>query len=219
VTTRQPGTNRRGRTSREVILRAAATTFADRGYRSATMAEIAAAAGLTQPGLLYHYPQKEDLLFDVMDRHLVAGVTRIAGAAERGSESVFEAFLELARANTADPEWVRLASVLMAESVAHDHPAHRYFRDRSERIARAMAAGLRDLEPNPERRLSIARVLNASWDGLRMNWLLDPSIDVVADLRLLVDVVRRGAAEPASASAPPQRTSPADASISPADGR
>ncbi|MEV8274177.1 TetR/AcrR family transcriptional regulator [Microbacterium sp. NPDC077184] len=185
------GSNIKGRSSKEAILRAATTVFADHGYRGTTMALVAAAASLTHPGLLYHFPNKEQLLFAVMDRHLVPGVTRVERAAEDGSEAVFATLREIADENLDDPEWVRLASVLMAESLAPDHPAHAYFAERTSRIASALSAGLSDLDPDPARRLSIARFLNASWDGLRMHSLLDPSIDVLGDLERLVDLVRR----------------------------
>ena len=195
---RVAGTNRKGRTSKEKILRAATTVFADHGYRGTTMADVAAAAGLTHPGLLYHYPRKEDLLFAVLDRHLVPGVTSVKQAAARGSEGVLSALVDIARENVADPEWIRLASGLMAEALAPSHPAHDYFRRRAELISSAMASGLTDLEPDHTRRLSMARVLNSAWDGLRMNALLDPSLDVIGDVELLVEWVRessRGSVE------------------------
>lgn len=185
------GANRKGRASKASILAAAADVFSQRGFRGATMADIAAAAGLTHPGLLYHFPRKEDLLFAVMDEHLVPGVSRISAAAEDGSRAVLSALVAIARENAADPAWTRLASALVAESLAPDHPAHAYMRARAASIADALASGLGDLETDPARRLAIARVLNGAWDGLRMHGALDDSFDPVADLEILVELVVR----------------------------
>ncbi len=53
--------NRRGQ-----ILRRAARVFLERGFDGASMDEIAREAGLTKPGLYYHFTSKTELLFAVM---------------------------------------------------------------------------------------------------------------------------------------------------------
>ncbi len=53
--------NRRGQ-----ILRRAARVFLERGFDGASMEEIAREAGLTKPGLYYHFTSKTELLFAVM---------------------------------------------------------------------------------------------------------------------------------------------------------
>ena len=45
--------------NREAILGAALEVFAARGFRGATLDQIAAAAGLSKPNLLYYFPSKE----------------------------------------------------------------------------------------------------------------------------------------------------------------
>ena len=64
--TRKNGTPR-GERSKETILEAALPLFARQGYRGASLASIASAAGLTQPGLLHHFPSKEELLLGLLD--------------------------------------------------------------------------------------------------------------------------------------------------------
>jgi TetR/AcrR family transcriptional regulator len=61
--TRMTGPERRA-----AILKAAASTFAQLGYRGATMADIAAAAGITQPMLYRHFTSKHELFLEVLDR-------------------------------------------------------------------------------------------------------------------------------------------------------
>ena len=55
---------------RELILAAAAQLFAQRGYSSSTMAEVAAACGISK-GTLYHYVRdKQDLLAQITTTHV-----------------------------------------------------------------------------------------------------------------------------------------------------
>ena len=59
-------TRTRGEESKETILAAARQLFAKHGYRGTSLASIAEAAGLSQPGLLHHYPSKTALLLAVL---------------------------------------------------------------------------------------------------------------------------------------------------------
>ncbi len=51
---------------RALILRSAARVLLERGYDRASMDEISREAGLTKPGLYYHFRSKTELLFAVM---------------------------------------------------------------------------------------------------------------------------------------------------------
>ncbi|MCO4743887.1 MAG: TetR/AcrR family transcriptional regulator [Proteobacteria bacterium] len=55
---------------REVIVREATRLFAQRGYGSTSMRELAAAAGVTKPTLYYHFGNKESLFLDVVHFHI-----------------------------------------------------------------------------------------------------------------------------------------------------
>lgn len=55
---------------RDALLAAAAELFAERGYATASIADLARACGVSK-GLLYHYYRdKEHLLFDIADRYM-----------------------------------------------------------------------------------------------------------------------------------------------------
>jgi AcrR family transcriptional regulator len=56
-------------TSRDAILANAVQAFAQSGYPSATMAELARTCGTSKAGLYHYYPSKEALLFDSLDRY------------------------------------------------------------------------------------------------------------------------------------------------------
>ncbi|MGY2061863.1 TetR/AcrR family transcriptional regulator, partial [Nocardia gipuzkoensis] len=57
----------RGEARKERILEVALKTFAENGFRGASIAEIADRCGLSQPGLLHHFPTKAALLSAVLD--------------------------------------------------------------------------------------------------------------------------------------------------------
>ena len=73
-----PAPRREGATRRQTkgeatggrILDAAEALFAERGYESASLREIARVAGIQQPGLYNHFPSKEALYAAVLDRAL-----------------------------------------------------------------------------------------------------------------------------------------------------
>ena len=56
----------RGRDRREEIVDAAIRLFADKGFRGASITELAERVGMTHPGLLYYFGTKQRLLLDVV---------------------------------------------------------------------------------------------------------------------------------------------------------
>ncbi len=56
--------------SRAAILAAAARLFARHGYPVATIADVAAACGVSKALLYHYYRDKEELLFDIADRYV-----------------------------------------------------------------------------------------------------------------------------------------------------
>lgn len=55
---------------REIILEAAPEVFAQHGFRGATIDQIAEAAGMSKPNLLYYFRSKEDIHVTLMQRLL-----------------------------------------------------------------------------------------------------------------------------------------------------
>ena len=58
-----------GAETRERLLRAAASVFADRGYDGTRVADIAAAAGVSNGAMYAHFASKADLLVDALRAH------------------------------------------------------------------------------------------------------------------------------------------------------
>jgi len=78
---------RRRDAQRDLILRAAARLFRDRGVADTGMREIAAAADLSPANLYYYFKGKDEILFYCQDRALDSMLAAVAGA-KRGRGSV-----------------------------------------------------------------------------------------------------------------------------------
>jgi len=178
----------KGRERREEILAAADAAFAKHGFRGASLATIAQEVGLSQPGLLHHFPSKEDLLLEVLRYRDERQREWVAQAVEE-ADSYAEALLELCAANARTPGLVRLFTVLGAEGVDDDHPAHELFKRRYRELRELVASrfeteqheGRLAADVDPE---TLAVQVLALFDGLQLQWLLEPdAIDMVEVLR------------------------------------
>lgn len=168
------------------ILRAAFEVIAERGYRGASLAAVAERAGLTQQGLLHHYPSKEALLVAVLEER---DQWDTGGAGPAGREGWrLDLLASLVEYNAMRPGIVQTFSALLGESVTDEHPAREFFTRRYAQVRHDMAAVLRtefgDRLPGgltPER---AAPLLVAVLDGLQYQWLLDPdAVDMPSAFR------------------------------------
>ncbi|MGW7575119.1 TetR/AcrR family transcriptional regulator [Streptomyces sp. NPDC054765] len=160
---------------RETILEAAMQLIAERGYRRTSLAAVAERAGLTQQGLLHHFPTKELLLVGVLEAR---DRWDLASAAATTTAWRTDALAQLVDYNATRPGIVQTYTVLSADSVTEDHPARAFFESRFRAVRASMAEVLRaeygDTLPgglSPER---VAPLLVAVMDGLQLQWLLDP---------------------------------------------
>jgi AcrR family transcriptional regulator len=203
-TSRSTGPNARGQRSRAAILVAARRLFAASGFRGASMASVAAAVDLTQPGLLHHFPSKESLLHALLEEHYHDDGRRLNESLDDADTALIQALEALVEHNSGAEEAVRFFSVLVAESLAAEHPGHDYFKQRYSTVRSRLAASLRadqeagrvraDADPDV-----LAAVIVAVMDGLQTQWLLDPSVDMVAVFRAFAGLI---AADGAAAAGP-----------------
>jgi AcrR family transcriptional regulator len=192
--TRKNGTPR-GERSKETILEAALPLFARQGYRGASLASIASAAGLTQPGLLHHFPSKEELLLGLLDWRDRDDGKRLSGLPDGDGLAYLERLEDLVAHNMTAPELVALFTTLVGEGTSPEHPAHDYFVERYRRIRARAIRSLREGQLAGEVRDDadlevIVPLLFAVMDGLQIQWLLDPEIDMVASFDVFAKLVR-----------------------------
>ncbi|MFC4906197.1 TetR/AcrR family transcriptional regulator [Actinomadura gamaensis] len=180
-----------GDARRERILHIAMQEFAENGYRGTSLARVAERAGLSQPGLLHHFRNKEQLLVAVLelrDRRDAERFLGPDGSAPVG-RAMLDALADLVEHNSRTPELVRLFAVLTSEAVTAGHPARAWARNRyahvRARVAEAFRAGAAEgqFRPDLDADSYAARVV-ALMDGLQTQWLLDPdNIDMPALFR------------------------------------
>lgn len=175
-----------GDAARERILNAATAAFSERGYRGASLAEIGRSVGMTQQGVLYHFPTKVQLLRAVLDERDRRGMEAFPQTEELVGAGVLDAWDATVERNVKQYGLVRLAHVLSSEATGGDHPARDHVADHfeigKERLLASFRAGVESGELRSDLDYEIiTRQVIAMSEGLENQWLIDPDgIDIVA---------------------------------------
>ena len=199
VPRRRPGRPRGGDggDTRERILSAAAALFADHGYRGTSMVAVADAAGLSQTGLLHHFPSKELLLAGVLQRRDEQDMAAVGPGTEAHGWEVFDRLVALVEHNTHREPFVRLFTAMAGEAIDVDHPGHSWLRGHHGQATDMVVTGLRQAQADgtcdPDAPVDhIARVTVAVMDGLQIQWLMDPEgVDMAGDFAAFVSSIRQ----------------------------
>ncbi|WP_448059740.1 TetR/AcrR family transcriptional regulator [Cellulomonas hominis] len=180
------GPYRRGVETRARVVDTAIEVFGRSGYHGGTLQAVAERAGITAGAVVRLFGSKENLLLAVFDEWDRRQEELMTGSGEHGVALLRRTEVLMAH-QVARPGLLELHVRLGAEAVDVDAPAHtpiveRYARVRAALLAHlleASAAG--DLAPLDEASaLQQVRELTATMDGLELQWLLDPSMDLVA---------------------------------------
>lgn len=165
---------------REEILGAAWDVFATQGFRGGSLREISQRLGYSQSGVIHHFGSKENLLLEVLEyRDSINAPDQVAG---RGLGFLVH-LRQVVRRNAETPGAVQLFVTMGAEAVDPQHPAHQYFVQRyrttlhncSTAFATAQLDGDLDRKFEP---VGAARQLIAFLDGIQVQWLLTPDLDM-----------------------------------------
>ncbi|MFC7887195.1 TetR/AcrR family transcriptional regulator [Streptomyces sp. NPDC057376] len=176
------GPYRKSGERRERILEAAYEAVDEHGER-ASLQDIADRVGVTQPALTYYFPTRDDLLLAVLERRDLIGkaVAQPAGAAGGMARNMVASV----RHTTDHPGLAKLYVTLSAAATDPESPAHAYFARRYRSLAEEVTKDLEAQQERGELRAdepaeNLARVLLAVLDGLQIQWMHDPSVDVAA---------------------------------------
>ena len=170
----------RGLARQQQILDAALELFATNGYRSTSLATIAEAVGLSEAGVLHHFPSKEALLRAVLAyRDNANPDAEVYVAAAGGGLSSLRRFPLLAQVLLDQPVLMRFDEVVGGESIAEGGAVRAHFRNRMRLIRKAVATMLEEGVRRGELRAGIdvdavATEIVAFMDGIQTQWLLDP---------------------------------------------
>lgn len=178
------GPYRNGIKRREEILEAAGEVFAEFGYTGGSLRTIAGSIGTTSASLLQHFGSKEGLLSAVLEQWAVE-TSRLTPNDLRGLE-VFESMREVMEYHLTHRGLIELLLTMAAESSSLSHPAREFIQRRYARIVQAHVGYLREaselgqITPMSESELQTEiRLLFAVMDGLELQWLHDPQVDLV----------------------------------------
>lgn len=197
----------KGVAKREEILSVALDVVAAMGCRKASNREIAARVGLTQPGLMHYFGSREELYIEVLRARDERDLAEIFAP-----NPTFQGFIDIITHNASVPGLVRLYVEYSAEATIPGHPAREFFLERfawvRQRLVETIEHAQRAEEMGPAIDVDHAvDLIVAAADGLQVQWLLDPSIDMAAHLGRLWDGLRelswRGAGRDAAAEAAP----------------
>src|SRR5690348_10020612 len=79
------------------VLSVAAEVFGEKGYRAATLRDIASRLGMLKGSLYYYIDSKEDLLFEILRRSHLRGVEFVAETADIRAAAPAERLAHLIR--------------------------------------------------------------------------------------------------------------------------
>lgn len=182
------GSYAKGVARRGEILESALDVIGRKGYQNTSLKQIAEVVGVTPAALLHYFGSKEELFTEVLrtrDEHDLDTPQPVDPVDAKA------AFVDVIRRNAEVPGVVELFSRLAVDAVDPEHPAHRYFLDRSERLRESIAVAF---ERDEQRRATLdpdtmARVIQAVSDGLQLQWMIDPTVDMPGIIESLMDVL------------------------------
>ncbi|WP_426767079.1 TetR/AcrR family transcriptional regulator [Pseudarthrobacter sp. 1G09] len=177
---------------REQIVQAALTVFGEQGFAGGSIRTIAERVGVSHATLLQHFGSKEGLLTAVLeewDRQTVeTGLSGVEGL------DYFRRLPLVMSAHLANPGLLELFITMAAEASNPAHPAHTFIRHRYDRNLTTLAGHLRQAADAGET-TSLApaqidmevRIVTAVLDGIGLQWLNDPSTDIVQAVATFMD--------------------------------
>jgi AcrR family transcriptional regulator len=190
VTTISPGATARSaqaERTRAVIVAAAQELFVTRGYRASSLRDVAAAAGISHPGLLRHFATKDALLAAVVasfERDNEFAFLEQLAADEPGTLG----YSLIAQRNEEVPGYLALFAALTGEASSPHHPAHEIVRHRYAQLRELSTdaveeAVVQDTVASDRDPAGEAVRIAAAWDGLQLlEQYLPDRVDVVTAL-------------------------------------
>jgi AcrR family transcriptional regulator len=177
------GLQPKGIARRREILDRAIDVFRERGADGTSLRRIAEALGVSHAALLHYFDSREQLLVAVYAH------SQQQGSATASERSGVASITDAAVSNVEVPGVVELYSTLLAVALESESTvAKPYFTDRFARLRATLTAEfveeqragrMRDDLPADH----IAALLIAASDGLQIQWLLEPSLELAATMR------------------------------------
>jgi TetR/AcrR family transcriptional regulator, transcriptional repressor of aconitase len=186
----KPRSYAKGVARRREILDRAIEVFADKGAEGTSLRAIAEKIGVSHAALLHYFGSREELLVEVLREG------EIRHADPRDKEQIVDTMVRAAERNVTIPGFVSLYTSMLAGSLDSDKEHSReYFATRFARIRARLADLIRTGQEagtirggvDPE---DMAALVIAASDGLQIQWLLEPEVDIARSLALLEGILQ-----------------------------
>jgi AcrR family transcriptional regulator len=178
----------KGIETRERIVDVAVRFIARHGARGTSLADIAAEAGVSQAGLLYHFGSKEALLNAVLDRHVAFTEEWLwSDGPDPGLKILHLITKHMASWPSRHDDTVYsilgMNTVVLAENVSQDTDLHPRLVDGYRTTIDRVTAALRSAQKRGEMRKDVdprlkAMEIIAFCYGMEAAWLVNPTIPV-----------------------------------------
>jgi AcrR family transcriptional regulator len=171
---------------RNQIVMAAINTIAEVGYAQASLARIAARAGISRGLISYHFAGKDDLIAQVVHDVVAEGVAYMQPRvmAESSASGMLRAYIESNLAFMREHRNHMVAVVEVARNGVTAEGQHRFYRDaevgRAERLLGDLLAGLQadgQLRPDFDPEV-MAVAIRAAIDAVPPRLVSDPDLDI-----------------------------------------
>jgi AcrR family transcriptional regulator len=186
------GAHAKGVARRQEILDRAIEVFRERGADGTSLRRIAEAIGVSHAALLHYFDSREQLLVAVYAHAEAQRATGDEPRAVTGVDSMANAAVK----NVEVPGLVQLYSTLVAAALESGSDVSReYFSARFERLRAELTASFRQQQQDGLIRADVpaqhlAALVVAASDGLQIQWLLDPSVELEATLRSIATLLQ-----------------------------
>ncbi|WP_311258507.1 TetR/AcrR family transcriptional regulator [Microbacterium sp. WCS2018Hpa-9] len=174
--------------TQQQIVGTAVEQIAEVGFHKMSIADVAAASGISQSGLLHHFPSKVALLAAILEQRERDdnGFLFGDGTVPLGWDA-FEALVPLTARNSTRPEWVGVFVRVSAEATEPDHPANEWLRDHyasarawlGDAVEQGKQSGV--IRADAPTELLVGNTI-AVLDGIQQQWLVDRRIDMVSQV-------------------------------------
>jgi AcrR family transcriptional regulator len=192
----------RGDARKKQLIEVATRMLARNGSRGTTLGDIAAAAGVSQAAVVYHFGTKEELLHAVLDYRDDFEDTQLWRQGTDPGLGIFATLSGIVGSWDDHPEIVGLLAVLLAENVADDGLLRPRLRRNYQLTVDRIAQTLRNAQARGEMRADASPRLTAIamlafLSGLELAWLISPDIPAAQTAALwAADQVARLSADP-----------------------
>jgi len=205
---RRSGPSQKGAHRRADIIRAVLAEVAARNVATLTLKQIAQRIGVSEANLLYHFGSKQELLLAVIAVHddldmaqlLEVDAAAVSAVVERHQQvpGLIELILNLTLAAAADPQHPAHGFIRARYARMHDRGVDRWTALMAEGPPEARgpeSQGPEGMTGNPPGLPEgtdvqwLTRIMLAAADGLQLQWLLNPDLDMAADLRKLFELL------------------------------